>query len=139
MTEQDLTERADERVRTLGLVFLGLGCVELAWVFFCVFGGLILGVAGFAPIDQGEYLWLGMAAYWVIGLGCTPIALLHVGTGLRLRHRRKGGMTLAVVSLASCMVTMVLALYCFPFTLGACIYALMVLTDPDARAVMDAD
>jgi hypothetical protein len=136
MTEVELITHARERVRTLGLVFIGLGCVELSWVFFCVFGGLLLGVAGFADIDMGEYLWLGTAAYWLIGLACTPIALLHIGTGVRLRQ--KGGLVLAIISLASCMVTIVLALYCFPFTLGAGIYAVIVLMDPDARAVMEA-
>jgi hypothetical protein len=124
-----------ERLRTLGLVHISLGCVELAWAFFCVAGGAILGAAGFAEDDLGAWMWAGTAVYWLLAAASTALGLLHVASGLAARRAR--GLVLLVLGAAACLVSMVLALYCFPFSLATLIYTIVVLADAEVRRVLD--
>lgn len=124
-----------ERARTLGLVLIGIGLMELAWVVFCVGGGLLLGLTGFIDDAMGPMLWIGGGAYFVLALVNTPIALLHLFAGSRLRQGR--GLVLAIAAVAAGMVSLVFALYCSPFTLAGMIYAIIVLADADVRKVLD--
>lgn len=124
-----------ERIRNLGLALIVLGVVELAWVAFCVFGGLVLGLVGFADRDLGPMLWVLSGAYALLALGCVPIAALHVYAGLQLRKGR--GFLLTIVALAAGLVSLVFALYCSPLTLIVCVYGAVVLLDPEVRKILD--
>ena len=121
-------------VRLLGLCFVGLGMVEVAWVLFCLFGGLLLGgAAAFGP-KQPE-LWLGLGAYWLLALVNTPIALLHLLAGFRLRGGR--GLYLTMAAIAACMPAMIFALYCSPLVLPVMVFGIVVLILPESRKVLD--
>lgn len=125
------------RTRTLGTVYFALGVIELAWALFCVFGGAMLGLAGFADDRLGPLMWLGGGAYALLGLAAVGMGAVHVVTGLMVRRGR--GMIAAVVGLAACLPSMILALYCFPFSLGALVYGVMVLLDPLARRQLEGE
>ncbi len=131
-----MIDRAMQRVRTLGLVYVLLGVIELAWALFCVFGGALLGLAGFADDRLGPVMWLGGGAYVLLALAAAIMGTVHVVAGGLLRRGR--GMIAAIVGLAACLPSMVLALYCFPFSLGALVYGIVVLLDADARRQLDA-
>lgn len=124
-----------ERIRTLGLVFVALGVIEWAWCAFCVFGGGILGIVGFADHEMGKFLWLGSGVYGLLALAAFGMGAVHVAAGVRLRGGK--GMILGIVALATCLVSMVLALYCAPFSLAAVVYGLVVYADPECRKVLD--
>lgn len=124
-----------QRVRTLGLVFISLGVIELAWCAFCVFGGALLTVVGFADKEMGPLLWIGGGAYGLLAAAAFLMGAVHVGSGAMLR--RGSGIVAAVVGMATCLPSLVLALYCFPFSLGALIYGIVVLLDPEARKALE--
>jgi len=121
-------------VRLLGLSFVALGMVEVAWVVFCVVGGLLLGgLAAFGP-KQPE-MWLGLAGYWVLAAVNTPIAMLHLLAGFRLRRGR--GLYTTMAAIAACMPAMLFALYCSPLVLPVMVFGIVVLILPDSRKVLD--
>lgn len=130
---------ARARLKTLGLVFMGLGFIELAWVAFCVFGGLFLGVGGLLGLGDDEMLVVvGLSGVYVVLAAVNAvIAALHLWTGRALRQGR--GMLLLLASIAACVMNFVFALYCFPFTAIAVVFAFVTLLDADARAVLDQD
>ena len=123
-----------ERARNLGLAFITLGFFELAWVLFCVFGGLLLGVVGFVD-EEFRMMFALTAGYWVIGLVCLPIGVLHVVAGIQLRQGR--GLILAIASLAAGAIGLVLALYCVPVSVPVLIYGFIVLLDPEVRRYLE--
>ncbi len=124
-----------QRIRNLGLVYITLGVIELAWAAFCVFGGAMLTVVGFADKDLGPLLWLGGGAYGLLAVAAFLMGAVHVGTGLKLRSGT--GMVAAIVGMAVCLPSLILALYCAPFSFGAMIYAIVVLLDPEVRKQLD--
>ena len=126
---------ARERVRTLGLTFLTLGMIELAWVAFCLFGGAILAITGFIGHEMGKFLWLLAGASGVLALGNLPLALLHVWAGWTLR--KGSGLVTAIAAMAACLVSLVFAMYCAPFSLFALGHAIVVLADAEARRALD--
>lgn len=123
------------RIQNLGTVLLALGVIELMWAVFCVFGGAILGLVGFADDELGPLMWIGGGAYVLLGLAAVGMGAVHVVTGWMVRRGR--GMIAAVVGLAACLPSMILALYCFPFSLGALVYGVIVLLDPAARRQLE--
>ncbi len=125
-----------DKAKTLGLALIGLGFIETAWVLFCIAGGFLLGLVGFADDDLGVLMWAGGGAYGLLALINAPIALLHIVAGLQLRKGR--GLILAMAALAACLMQFVFALYCFPFELLVLIYGLVVLGDGDVRAALEA-
>lgn len=119
----------------LGLALITLGFVEVGWVVFCVFGGLVLTLVGFADDQMRPLLWAGGGAYAVLAFANVPIAALHVAAGLQLRKGR--GLVLTIASLAASLPAMILALYCSPFELVVLIYGVVVLVDPEVRAYLE--
>lgn len=126
-----------QRVRTLGLVFITLGVIELSWCAFCVFGGAILAVVGFADDKLGPLLWIGGGAYGLLAFAALIMGSVHIGSGAMLRKGR--GTVAAVVGMATCLPSLILALYCFPFSFGALIYGIVVLLDPEARKALEGE
>ncbi len=124
-----------QRVRNLGLAFVTLGVIELSWCAFCLFGGALLTIVGFADEKMGPLLWLGGGAYGLLAAAAFLMGAVHVGSGAMLR--RGSGTIAAVVGMATCLPSLVLALYCFPFSLGALVYGIVVLLDPDARKALE--
>jgi hypothetical protein len=127
---------ARAKLKTLGLVVMGLGFIELAWVAFCLFGGVVMGFVGLLEEDPvmavgGGGLYFAMAAFNVV------VAGLHIWTGRTLRKGR--GMMLLLASMAACFANFLLALYCFPFTMITLIFMFVTLLDADVRAVLDHD
>ena len=121
-------------IRTLGLVFIALGMIEIMWVLFCIFGGVLLGgVAAFGPDEPA--LWLGTGAYWLLALFNAPIAMLHLFAGARLSRGR--GLYVAIAAIAACLPALIFALYCSPFELAAAVYGLVVLLLPESREILD--
>ncbi|MEQ1506564.1 MAG: hypothetical protein ABMB14_30325 [Myxococcota bacterium] len=123
------------RLRNLGAAFLALGMIELAWVAFCFGGAALLGIGVLLP-DEGKLLLVGSAAYVILALVNLPIALIHLLAGAKLRQGT-ATLLLALAAFAASLVSMVLALYCSPFTLAVLVYAVVVLADPDAREALD--
>lgn len=124
-----------ERLRTLGLVLIGLGIIEWSWAVFCVLGGGVLGIAGFADHRMQIPLWVGTGAYLLLAVVSAALGLVHVVTGVRVRSGK--GLILLMVSIGACLISMVFALYCFPFSVGALIYSGVVLADPSCRRILD--
>lgn len=124
-----------QKLRTLGLVLVALGIIEWSWAVFCVFGGALLGLAGFAEKRTSTLLWVGGGAYLLLAVAATVLGIVHVAAGVRARSGR--GLYLLIASAGACLVSMVLALYCFPFSLGALIYTIVVLADADVRRTLD--
>ena len=124
-----------ERLRTLGLVFLSLGIIEWSWAFFCAAGGGILGIVSFADDKMAPLLWLGTGAYVLIGMVSVILGAIHVYAGVRLRSGK--GLIATILALATCMVSMVFALYCAPFSFGALVYGLIVMADAETRKLLD--
>jgi hypothetical protein len=122
------------RLRNLGLAWLALGFVELAWVAFCVFGGLVLGLVGFGDREL-QPMWVLSGAYGLLAVFNLPIAALHVLTGVRLRQGR--GLLLLIASIAAALMSLISALYCSPLALAVIVYAIVVLADPEAREILD--
>ena len=129
--------RGMSKAKNLGLALIALSFIEIAWVLFCVFGGLLLGLAGFADAELGAALWIGTGAYWVLALFNLPVALLHLYAGTQLRKGK--GLILAIAALAACMPQMVLALYCFPFEAVVLIFGIVVLADAEVRELLDSN
>lgn len=125
-----------QRLKTLGLAFIALSFIEGAWVLFCLFGGLVLGLVGLADEDLMMSA-LGGGAYALLALVNLPIALLQLAAGIRLRQAK--GLYLTMGAIAATLAALVLALYCFPFSAGVLVYALVTLSDAETRAVLDAD
>lgn len=123
------------RARNLGLALITLGFIEVSWVLFCVFGGLVLALVGVADDALRPVMWAGGGAYVVLALANVPIAALHVAAGVQLRRGR--GLVLTIASLAASLPAMILALYCSPFEVLVLIYAVVVLADPEVRAELD--
>jgi hypothetical protein len=124
-----------ERARTLGLTFLALGMIELGWVAFCLFGGALLALTGFADRDMGKFLWVLSGAYGIIAAANVPIALIHLYAGRQLRSGT--GLVAAIAAVAACLPSLVFALYCAPFALGALVHGIVVLADAETRAAID--
>ena len=125
------------KAKNLGLALIALSFIELAWVLFCIFGGLLLGIAGFVDAEFGPALWIGTGAYWVLAAFNAPVALLHLYAGTQLRKGR--GLIVAIAGLAACMAQMVMALYCFPFEMVVLIFGIVVLADSEVREYLDRE
>ena len=125
------------RLRTLGLVLIALGIIEWSWAFFCVAGGGLLTVAGFADERTSTLLWVGGGAYLVLAAVASVLGLVHVVAGVQARKGK--GLILLIVSGGACLVSMVFALYCFPFSIAALVYTIVVLVDADVRRVLGGE
>lgn len=124
-----------KRARTLGLAWIGLGFLELGWALFCVFGGALLGLVGLVDDETGVFMLLGSGMYAVLAVFAGLVGALHVFTGTRLRAGT--GLLWVLASIAGAMAGLVLALYCFPFTMGVLIYTFVVLADGEVREALD--
>lgn len=130
-----MNEAARAKARTLGLVLLCMSFVELAWVAFCLFGGVVLGLVGLADEQFQGIGLLGGGVYAFMALLNLPIALLQGAAGVQLRRGK--GLILTLAALAATVASLLLALYCFPFALGVLIYGAIVLSDAEVRKLLD--
>ena len=92
-------------------------------------------IAGFADHRMQIPLWVGTGAYLLLAVVSAALGLVHVVTGVRVRSGK--GLILLMVSIGACLISMVFALYCFPFSVGALIYSGVVLADPSCRRILD--
>jgi hypothetical protein len=125
-----------QRVRMLGLAYLLLGVIELAWCMFCVFGGALLVLVGGAAPELGQLRWIGGGAYGLLAIAALMMGVAHCVSGALLRRGR--GVVPLVIGFAACLPSLVLALYCAPFALVAIGCTIYVLADPEARKALDA-
>lgn len=130
-------DAARKKASNLGLALIFLAMLELCWFAFCIFGGAVLGLVGFVDDEVGLLMWFLSGTYGLLAMVNLPIALLHGFAGTRLRQGK--GLMLAMAALATCMIQLVLALYCFPFEIGVLIYGLVVLADEDVRTLLDSE
>ena len=126
-----------ERLRTLGIVFLALGIIEACWAFFCVAGGGLLGIVGFADERMQLPLWIGSGLYVLLAGVAVVLAAVHVIAGVRLRRGK--GLVTTLLALGACFVSMIFALYCAPFSFGAAVYCAVVLLDPASRKLLESE
>jgi hypothetical protein len=114
---------------------VALGFVEIAWALFCVFGGLLLGLIGLVDDQTGLLMLLGSGVYGILAVFAGLVGTLHVVTGMKLRSGT--GLMWALASMAGGLASLVLALYCSPFTLVVLLYAAVVIGNSEVREALD--
>ncbi|MEZ4316838.1 MAG: hypothetical protein R3F61_05030 [Myxococcota bacterium] len=94
----------------------------------------MLGMLGIAD-EELRMMIVGGGLYVVLALFAGVVGALHVFTGVKLRAGT--GLLWVLASFAAGLASLVLALYCSPFTLGVLVYTAVVLIDPDVREALD--
>jgi hypothetical protein len=118
---------------TLGLLMMVHGGLALAWVAFCVFA-IVVGLVNVGLIGgTGDEDWLVIVLYSAFAAGATPVAVLGLLAGYRVRHLRSKKLAIAAL-IAGGASFFCGNVFCLPFSVGLAIFGIIVLTDAGVSA-----